>query len=102
LEEKIKSKLAEAEEKRQEHFRSVTERLREHETHIEEVKKATLSNNHELQEKIIGKLEKALNNREQHLESLKEKLVEQEKHAVEVREKALKNQTNTIGATECA
>lgn len=103
LEEKIKSKLAAAEESRQEYLKSVSERLKEHESHVEEVKKATSSNNQELEEKIVQKLEKALLNREQQLETMKEKLMEQQKRAEEVREKALKMAKENNGpVTECA
>ena len=76
----------------------MTERLKEHESHVEEVKKATVSNNQELEEKILSKLEKALNKREEQLESIKEKIKGQQKHAEVVREKALKNQTNSTVA----
>lgn len=78
LDEKIKNKLISAEENRLEKIQATTERLKEHEKHVEEVKKQiTLeSKDEELEEKIIQKLQNALNYREEQLEKMKEKIRE--------------------------
>ena len=74
LEEKIKNKLIAAEENRIEKLNSITERLKEHESHVEEVRKATTNNKEEMEEKIIQKLQNALNYRSEQLETMKEKI----------------------------
>ena len=67
LEEKIKNKLIAAEENRIEKLNSITERLKEHESHVEEVRKATTNNKEEMEEKIIQKLQNAFDSKERDL-----------------------------------
>lgn len=88
LEEKIKSKLISAEENRVEKLNSYLEKLKEHEKHIEEVRKAMREEKEELEEKLLQKYQNALNYREEQIEKIREKIREHQKHASEVREKA--------------
>jgi len=94
LEGKIKSKLETAEENRLEKLNALTERLKEHEKHVEEVRKATNNTKEDLEEKIIQKLQNALQYREEQLEKIKEKIREHERHADEVRDKARNQSPN--------
>jgi len=97
LDDKIKNKLIFATGNRIEKLTAITERMKEHEKHVENVKKNCKTNmkDVDLEEKIIAKLQNALNFREEQLEKIKDRIRDHEKHAAEVREKALeRSETN--------